>query len=47
MNRITPLIFEQSKSGRKGFKVDNGLVKNIPLNKYINKTLNFEKYNTY
>ena len=39
MNRITPLIFKQSKSGRKGYKVDDGTVEHIPLKKFINSNL--------
>ena len=39
MHKKTPLIFKQSKIGRKGYKVDNGTVKNSSFNKFINKNL--------
>ena len=39
MNRQTPLIFKQSKSGRNGYKVDDGDTKNISFEKFIDKNI--------
>ena len=39
MYKKTPLIFEDSKPGRKGYKIDEGTVEKTSLDKFINKNV--------